>query len=151
MKRLGISVIALTITLVGCASSNPKYLPQFKSANEQAAGEVVIYRTDSLQAKLANAYVGVEEGYFSELGENQYMVFKVDPGFHLFKTRAHGSVASQSHIKVGAGESLCIEARPNYEEMEWLVIPFVNALIPSFVLEETPCPSAEVLKALSKV
>ncbi len=37
------------------------------------------------------------------------------------------------------GETLSMGARPNYEDAEWSVVPIVNALILSFVLEETHC------------
>lgn len=151
MKRGFLLCALLSVGLIGCANSNPKHMPQANLVDASEAGKVLIYRHASLQAALAKAYVGVESGYFSKLDENQYVEFEVDPGFHLFKTRAHGSVSSQSHIKVTAGELVCLEARPNYEEMEWLAVPFLNALVPSFVLEETACLRADELRNLTLV
>ena len=125
--------------------------PQLSNAADLKPATVLVYRTHSLQATLADAFIGVEEGYFTKLSEDQFTRFELDPGFHLFRTGARGSVSSQTHIKVNPGETLCIESRPNYEELEWLMVPFLNALIPSFVLEETPCPTEETLKQLTAI
>ncbi len=155
MKKLMLSIALLPTVLFGCASADKHHFPVAnavaKTQAEPAFGNVLIYRTQNLQGSLAKAYIGSEHGYFSKLGTNQYLQFSIDPGFHTFKARAHGSVASTSTIKVMPGETLCIEARPNHEEMEWLAVPFVNALIPSFVLKETTCPSPADLTALSAV
>ena len=140
MKALTLSIAISTLVLAGCATSNTSHVPQLTETSPAEAGHVTIYRQHSLQAKLAKAYVGTADGYFAQLDEDQHVTFDIEPGFHVLKARAHGSVSSQSHFKVNPGESLCIEARPNHEEMEWLAVPFLNALIPSFVLEETPCP-----------
>lgn len=151
MKKAFLSLVLVPAVLVGCASSDHKYMPQTSTESNQPAGKILVFRTSSLQASLAKAYVGFEEGYFSKLDENQYLQFEIDPGFHTFKARAHGSIASESEIKVMPGEMLCIEARPNYEELEWLAIPFINALIPSFVLKETTCPSPDALSKLTAI
>ncbi len=147
MKKLLLSTLIMG-TLVGCASANPQKRPQV-SANEQASvGTVLMYRTNSLQAKLADAYVGLGEDYFVQLDENQYTEFKLGAGFHRFSAKAHGSVASKNNIKVSQGEKVCIQVQPNHEELEWLVVPFLNAMIPSFVLKETPCPNLDNLTAI---
>ena len=142
MKKFFTLLLLLPIALAGCASSNLDRTPTASVADTNP-GEVVIYRNTNVQAGLARAYIGTDEGYFVQLEQNQYTRFEIDPGFHQFKVRAHGSVSSQRDINVNPGETLCIEARPNYEDAEWLIVPFVNALLPSFVLEETRCPSLD--------
>ncbi len=147
MKKLLLTTL-IAATLVGCASANPNKKPQVSAHSAQPIGTVLMYRTNSMQAKLADAYIGLGKDYFAQLDENQYTEFKLGTGFHEFRARAHGSVSSKANIKVSQGEKVCIQVQPNHEELEWLVVPFVNAMIPSFVLKETPCPSLEQLTAV---
>ena len=150
MKKIRLSLMLLLAALTGCASVNQANIQTVDLQAEQA-GNVLIYRKESLQASLANAYLGTEgKGYFSSLDENQYIEFSVEPGFHTFTAKAHGSVRSKFTVKVTQGENVCVEARPNHEDLAWLAVPFVNAFIPSFVLVETPCPSAKELAKLSR-
>lgn len=147
MKKLLLTTL-ITATLVGCASANPQNKPQVDASHHQSFGTVLMYRTNSLQAKLADAYIGIGEDYFAQLDENQYTEFNLNTGFHEFRAKAHGSVSAKANFKINAGEKVCIQVQPNHEELEWLVLPFVNAMIPSFVMKETACPS---LQHLSKV
>lgn len=147
MKKL-LTITLITATLVGCASANPQKKPQVDVKANQQFGTVLMYRTNSLQAKLADAYIGLGDDYFAQLDENQYTEFRLGAGFHEFRAKAHGSVSSKASFKINNGEKVCIQVQPNHEELEWLVIPFVNALIPSFVMKETKCPS---LQRLSKI
>lgn len=149
MKKMILPLVLLLASLTGCASTDKTNTPRFSLQTGQA-GKVFIYRKQSLQASLADAYLGTEEnGYFSKLDENQYIELSVNPGFHTFTAGTHGSVGSKYTVKVTQGENVCVEARPNHEELEWLVIPFVNAFVPSFVLEETECPSMAELAMLT--
>lgn len=143
MKQLLILSV-LASTFVACASANPQKKPQV-NANNQAYGTVLMYRTNSLQAKLADAYIGIGEDYFAQLDENQYTQFKLIAGFHEFRAKGHGSVSSKSNINIEKGETVCIQVQPNHDELEWLLVPFINAMIPSFVLKETVCPSLQLL------
>ena len=140
MKKLITILLLLPIALAGCVSSSTANLPVAGQASNGQAGRVVIYRSESLQAGLAKAYIGINDGYFTQLAQNEFLTISVDPGFHQFKARAQGSVASKHQIKINPGETVCVAAKPNHEELEWLAVPFVNALVPSFVLEETQCP-----------
>ena len=136
--------------LAACVSVDPE---NHEAMNTAAAlpenGSILFYREHSPQARLADAYLGNGAGYFVSLGEDQFSRISVPAGFHAFKVRAQGSVAFNAEFKVNAGETVCVETRPNHEELEWLVVPFLNALIPSFVLEETACPSAAALDKLA--
>ncbi|MBT00123.1 MAG: hypothetical protein CMI01_15790 [Oceanospirillaceae bacterium] len=129
----------LISTLGACASVN---------SSEPIAGEgkkdaeVLFFRQSSLQAKLADAYLGTGGGdYFLQLGEKEYARYPVTSGWYEFVVKAHGSVSSSQNIEFHAGKTTCVEVRPNTEDVEWLAVPFLNALIPSFKLESVPCVS----------
>lgn len=143
-----ILIVLLSAGLTACVSSNPNFTPKPQS---ELAGTILLYRTHSLQATLANAFIGTEDGYFIELNEDQYTTFQIDSGFHKFKAKAHASAASKKDIKIGAGETVCIQARPNLEDLEWQIVPIVGQFFPTFVLEETECPSNEELQKLTQV
>jgi len=140
-----------SVGLAACVSADPDNYNAINPSPSEERGTIVFYRGHSPQASLANAYLGTDKGYFLELDEDQYVSIDVPAGFTEYKVRAQGSVAFKSQIKVNAGETVCVETRPNYEELEWLVVPFINALVPSFVLEETACPSAETLGELASI
>ncbi|MEJ8569413.1 hypothetical protein [Elongatibacter sediminis] len=148
MKNFPFSVLLVSSLLTACVSANPEKAPH---GGGPGSGSVVFYRTHSLQATLADAYIGTGDDYFLQLDEDEYTRVEVKGGFHQFRARAQGSVSSDTRVKVNPGETVCVEARPNYEELEWLAVPFVNAFIPSFVLEETPCPSAEEMSRWTRV
>lgn len=152
MTKTMISVLLTAISLVACVAADPdNYNAIQVDAGEGPSGKVLFYRGNNLQASLADAYLGTEQGYFLRLDQQQYSTLEVPAGFHEFKVRAQGSVAYSREIKVNADETVCIETRPNFEELEWLVVPFVNALIPSFVIEETACPGEAMLGELASV
>ena len=151
MRKKYLLALLAPLSLSACVTASPDNMPMVTEIADQPVGNVLFFRGHSLQAKLADAYIGAEEGYFAQLDEDQYTRIELDSGFHLFKAKARGSVASESHIKVSPGETVCIEARPNYEELEWLAVPFLNALIPSFVLEESPCPEETKLAEFTQV
>lgn len=150
IKAIALSLLA-GAGLVGCVSADYDNYTALGGAEAVESGTVLFYRGHSPQAKLADAYLGAGKGYFLSLDEDQYASVEVPVGFNEFKVRAQGSVAFKTQIKVNVGETVCVETRPNHEELEWLVLPFVNALIPSFVLEETPCPNTAAFDELAAI
>ncbi len=141
MKPLTLPVLfCCALLATGCASTNPQALNDIAPAAEDAhPAKLVVYREKSTQAGLADVYIGTDDGYFVQLEANQYAEVDLRSGFYKFKAKARGSVPSIATVKLNPDESVCMKARPNYEELHLLVIPFVNALVPSFVLEETEC------------
>lgn len=150
MKRIYILAL-LPLLATACASITPDSQPQVSATSKTSQGELLFFRRHSLQAKLANAFIGTPNGYFIQLGENQYYGLAVNSGWQNYKVKAHGSLASSLGVNVRPGERICIEARPNHEGLPLLFIPYLNALEPSFVLKETGCPSAAEMSALNKV
>lgn len=150
-KTIILSVLVIT-GLAACVAADPdNYAAIEANASRGPSGKIMFYRGSNLQATLAGAYLGTTDGYFLSLDENQYSTLTVPAGFHEFKVRAQGSVAFEKQVKVNAGETVCVEARPNVEELEWLLLPFINAFIPSFVLQETACPGSAVLGGLVEI
>lgn len=152
MKKTMILNLLAAASLAACVAADPDNYAAIKAdAAEGPSGRIMFYRGNNLQATLADAYLGTEDGYFLSLDEDQYTTLEVPAGFHEFRVRAQGSVAFKRAIKVNAGETVCVETRPNFEELEWLMVPFVNAFVPSFVIDETACPSAAALAELAAI
>ncbi len=147
MKMIKLIPGALLISTLGACAAVNSSEPMTGEGEKNA--EVLFFRQSSLQAKLADAYLGSDGGdYFTQLGEKEYTRYRVTSGWHQFAVKAQGSVSSSQNIQFHAGKTTCVEVRPNTEDAEWLAVPFLNALIPSFKLESVPCPS---LAQLSKV
>ncbi len=124
----------------GCVSTSPQAMRDIAPrAGEADAATLVVYREKSAQAALADVYIGTDDGYFIRLGDDEYAEVDLRSGFYELKAKAKGSVPSEATVKLNPEETVCMRARPNHEELHLLVIPFVNALVPSFVLEETEC------------
>jgi hypothetical protein len=152
MKKPIILALLTCASLAACISAEPDNSPAINpEVSLSQSGSIVFFRGHSLQASLANAWLGSNDGYFLGLDEDQYVRIDVETGFHEFKVRAQGSVAFKSAIKVNAAETVCVEVRPNHEELEWLLVPVVNALIPSFTLRETVCPGPADLGELAAI
>lgn len=137
------------ICLAACVSAKQENYAAFSDTIVGDSGTIMFYREDSAQAKFAHAYLGTRQGYFLALDERQYASISVPAGFNELKVKAQGSRAFAALINVNAGETVCIRTRPNHEDLEWLVVPFLNALIPSFVMEETPCPNVTAMANVS--
>ncbi len=152
MKKPILLTLLTAGSLAACVAADPDNYSAIRAdAAEGPSGSIMFYRGSNLQAALADAYLGTADGYFISLDESQYTTLEVPAGFHEFRVRAQGSVAFTKKIKVNAGETVCVETRPNVEELEWLLVPFVNALIPSFVIDETLCPSTAELASLAAI
>lgn len=141
MKQLRFALVLCGALLTtACASVSPQALRHIEpSADDDQSARLVVYRQDEIQGGLSDVFVGTDDGYFMRLGRNEYAEVTLRSGFHELKAKAKGSVPSNATLKLNPSETVCIEARPNREELHLLVIPFVNALVPSFVLEETEC------------
>lgn len=141
MKHLTLPILFCCVLLTtACASTNPRALNEISAAPEDLhPAKLIVYREKSVQAGLADVYIGTDDGYFVQLGANQYAEVELRSGFYEFKAKAQGSVPSTTTIRLNPDETVCIKARPNHEELHLLAIPFVNALVPSFVMEETAC------------
>ncbi len=142
-------IAALTSVLGACVSVNSTEPSASLEQSNTPGAELLLYRTSSLQAKLADAYVGDVDGdYFVQLGEQEYATYSMPAGWADFKVKAKGSVAAEQKLHLIEGQTTCVEVQPNQEDVEWLFVPFLNALVPSFLLKATPCP---VLSELDKV
>ncbi|MGV6815687.1 MAG: hypothetical protein ACWA44_00275 [Thiotrichales bacterium] len=148
MKKL-ITIAALTVSILGGCSTLTPNVELTDQAGDNAS--VLVYRQSSPQAALAKAMLGTDQAYIAELAQDEYIQLNVASGFHTFKTKANGSPASSINVSLSQGEKLCLEARPNHEELAVLLVPFVNALVPSFVLKTMPCPTEQQLSLLQPV
>ena len=154
MKALGPLLLATVVLLTGCASVTPETKQQLLQNDATAGhsnGRLILFRSESAQAILADAYIGNENGYFVQLGQNQYTDVSIAEGLHRLSVQAQGSISSDTPITVKSGETVCVEARPNHESIHLVVIPFLNVFVPSFVLEEAACPGAQQLAQYTKV
>ncbi len=161
MKNLTLTFSALlSLSFHLPAFSDSTTLTSFQAAAEKSqttevrsdqGSHMLIFRQSSLQASLADVRLAEDDHYFSALGQNEYTQFAVEPGFKTFRAKAVGSVSSKMNISVAENETVCVEARPNHEDLYLLVIPFLNALVPSFKLVEVACPSETELAALTQI
>lgn len=142
MSRL-ILILILCNSLAACVSVNSS--EQVVLNEDEQTVPVLIYRQTAMLAMFADVYIGDDSGYFLHLGRNEYARVVRPVGWQQLKARAQGSVASEKDFEFQAGETICLEARPNREELATLLVPFVNALVPSFVLRQTACPDLEGL------
>ncbi|MAC33693.1 MAG: hypothetical protein CME38_08835 [Haliea sp.] len=148
MKSNTLMLLVMAAVLSACASTQPNVT---LSHADREHANLLIFRQNSAQATLADAYIARGDEYFAKLGENQYTVVQVDAGLHEFRAKAHASVSFKTQLSLQPEETVCLEARPNHENLHLLVIPFLNALVPSFILEETGCPSSSRLETMVAV
>jgi|GEM_PF-1773808 len=141
-------LIAICLLSLGCASVTAD-IPNAQADERQA--KLLIYRSSALQASLADAYIGTKDGYFTQLGQDQYIELSLAAGMHELKVKAQGSVAAKQSIQLGANEQTCLVVRPNSEDLFLVVIPFLNALVPSFVMAPAACPDAKVMQSMTPV
>ncbi|WP_428033150.1 hypothetical protein [Amphritea sp.] len=140
MKMMKLILGTLLVSTLGACAGVNSSEPMAGEGEKNA--EVLFFRQASLQAKLADAYLGSGGGdYFTQLGEKEYTRYPMTSGWHEFAVKAQGSVSSSQNIEFHAGKTTCVEVRPNTEDVEWLAVPFLNVLIPSFKLDSVPCPS----------
>jgi hypothetical protein len=138
-----ILILILCNSLAACVSVNSS--EQVLLNEQEQSISVLVYRKSAMLAMFADVYVGDDSGYFTQLGRNEYTRIERPLGWQQLKARAQGGVASEQEFDFRKGETICLEARPNHEDVAALMVPFVNALVPSFVLKQTSCPDLEGL------
>ncbi|MDP5137326.1 hypothetical protein [Rheinheimera baltica] len=148
MKFLGIIFLALFVS-TGCTSIS-KDVRLVSDTNKDIAS-LLIYREKAFQAGAVSLYVGKDDKYFMELGNDEYGQVEIDAGKHLIQAKASGSPSSALQIELAKNQTVCLLSKPNPEMLGAMLIPLVANMVPTFVLEQVDCPSAEKLKGFMRV
>jgi len=130
------------ICMVGCTSiSHDMKLV----SNPDSTTEVVVYRKGAFHAGAVSMYLGENNKYFLSLRNDEYAKFSIDSGAHLFQVDADASPPSELAVTLEPGAKVCFKVKPNPATLGAAVIPILGNMLPSFVMEESGCPSEEAL------
>jgi hypothetical protein len=145
-------IIALTLFLVGCSASGPKFQDSSFAAQKVAVdkGRIIFYRESDWNFR--SVTLGIDGTIVGALAHRQFIVADIAPGEHKLSAWLRYTPMGEfaMNISVAAGETYYIRASQRYERMLYPKLGPVGTVLlfadtkGEFQLESVPAAIASV-------